>query len=75
VAVSAPSHADFRAGRGLKVFELNGLTSESMHIYDEGIALVEGWRTSSIRPSMARGPASESATEHQEGEVLGRVSA
>jgi membrane protein DedA with SNARE-associated domain/pimeloyl-ACP methyl ester carboxylesterase len=41
----APSHADFRAGRGLKVMELNGLTSESMHIYDERTSLFEGWRT------------------------------
>lgn len=42
--VRAPSVADFRAGRGLKVLELNGATSEPTHIYDPSLGLLHAWR-------------------------------
>ncbi len=32
--VRAPSHDAFRRGEGLKILELNGVTSEATHIYD-----------------------------------------
>lgn len=41
----APSEEDFRAGRGLKLIELNGLTSEPTHIYAPGASLFEAWKT------------------------------
>ena len=41
----APSAADLRAGRNLRILELNGVTSEATHIYQPGSSLVEGWRT------------------------------
>jgi len=40
----APSYEDFEAGRGLKVLELNGVTSEATHVYDPGIRLVDAYR-------------------------------
>lgn len=39
--VRVRSEADLRAGRGLKVIELNGATSEATHIYDPSYSL---WR-------------------------------
>jgi membrane protein DedA with SNARE-associated domain len=41
----APSRDDFRAGRGLRVLEINGVTSEATHIYEPGASLFAGWRT------------------------------
>jgi membrane protein DedA with SNARE-associated domain/pimeloyl-ACP methyl ester carboxylesterase len=43
--IRAPSEKDFRAGRGLKIMELNGLTSESAHIYDPKHSVFYGWKT------------------------------
>jgi pimeloyl-ACP methyl ester carboxylesterase/membrane protein DedA with SNARE-associated domain len=40
----APSEADFRAGRNLKVLELNGIASEPTHIYDPAAPLLPAWR-------------------------------
>lgn len=40
----APSEEDFRAGRNLKVLELNGLSSEPTHIYDPAARLLPAWR-------------------------------
>jgi len=40
----APSYDDFRAGRNLKVLELNGVTSEATHIYDPRNSLLAAWR-------------------------------
>ena len=34
----------FQAGRGFKIVELNGVTSEATHIYDPGCSLVEAYR-------------------------------
>ena len=42
--VRAPSLADFRAGLGIKVLELNGATSEPTHIYDPSYGLLHAWR-------------------------------
>ena len=39
----APSEAAFKAGKGLKIMELNGLTSESAHIYDPKYSVWYGW--------------------------------
>ncbi len=39
-----PSEADLQAGRGLRVLELNGLTSEPAHIYDPSARLLPAWR-------------------------------
>ena len=41
----APSADDLRAGRGLRVLEVNGVTSEATHIYEPGASLLAGWRT------------------------------
>ena len=41
----APSAEAFRRGAGLKVIELNGVTSEATHIYEPGASLLAGWRT------------------------------
>jgi len=41
--VRTPSLDDFRAGRGFKVIELNGVTSESTNIYNPGNALFDAY--------------------------------
>ncbi|MDQ1348554.1 MAG: hypothetical protein QG573_1929 [Acidobacteriota bacterium] len=41
----APSVDHFRAGLGLKVLELNGVTSEATHIYAPGASLLAAYRT------------------------------
>lgn len=43
--VRVPSAADLSAGRGFKVIELNGATSEATHIYDPRYGVVSAWRT------------------------------
>jgi len=43
--VRVPSVADLRAGRNLKVVELNGLTAEPTHIYDPRHGLAHAYRT------------------------------
>ncbi len=40
-----PSVEDFRAGRRLKILELNGVTSEATHIYAPGASLLAAYRT------------------------------
>ncbi|MEO8024992.1 MAG: alpha/beta fold hydrolase [Bryobacteraceae bacterium] len=40
----APSEEDFRAGRNLKIIELNGVTSEATHIYDPAVTLRQSYR-------------------------------
>jgi hypothetical protein len=39
--LKAPSEDDLRAGRDLRVLELNGLSSEAAHIYDPKYSLAE----------------------------------
>ena len=39
-----PSIEDFRQGNGIKVLELNGVSSESAHIYHPGTPLLDGYR-------------------------------
>jgi hypothetical protein len=39
-----PDTAALRAGRGLQVLELNGVTAEPAHIYQPGYPLWRGWR-------------------------------
>jgi hypothetical protein len=41
----APNAEAFRRGEGLRVIELNGVTSEATHIYEPGASLLAGWRT------------------------------
>ncbi|HEX6850257.1 MAG TPA: VTT domain-containing protein [Candidatus Polarisedimenticolaceae bacterium] len=41
----APTEADLLAGRNLKILELNGVLSESTHIYDPRHGVVRAWRT------------------------------
>ncbi len=41
----APSLEHFRAGLGLKILELNGVTSEATHIYAPGASLLAAYRT------------------------------
>ena len=43
--VRVPSVEALRAGRGLKVIELNGMTSEATHIYDPEGGLLDAYRT------------------------------
>ncbi|NNE68132.1 MAG: hypothetical protein HKN33_16330 [Pyrinomonadaceae bacterium] len=40
----APTIDDFKDGRGFKVIELNGVTSESTNIYDERYSLFDAYR-------------------------------
>ncbi|MEL7059060.1 MAG: alpha/beta fold hydrolase [Acidobacteriota bacterium] len=47
--LKAPSHDHFRRGEGLKVLELNGVSSEATNVYDHGLAqalgiLARQWR-------------------------------
>lgn len=44
VDLRAPSVAHFRAGQGLQVLELNGVSAESAHIYHPGTPLLKGYR-------------------------------
>ncbi|HSM14727.1 MAG TPA: VTT domain-containing protein [Thermoanaerobaculia bacterium] len=41
----APSLAHVRAGRDLRVLEVNGVTSEATHVYEPGASLLAAWRT------------------------------
>lgn len=40
-----PSVEHFRAGRGMKILELNGVSSEATHIYAPGASLLAAYRT------------------------------
>jgi pimeloyl-ACP methyl ester carboxylesterase/membrane protein DedA with SNARE-associated domain len=40
----APTLEDFRAGRNLRVLELNGVTSEATHIYDPELSVLDAYR-------------------------------
>ena len=40
----APSFEAFQRGEGIRVVELNGVTSEATHIYDPGNSLLDAWR-------------------------------
>jgi membrane protein DedA with SNARE-associated domain/pimeloyl-ACP methyl ester carboxylesterase len=42
--VRAPSLAELMQGRGFKIVELNGVTSEATHIYDPRVGLLEAYR-------------------------------
>ena len=42
--VRVPSLDDLRAGRGIRVLELNGLTAEATHVYDPANGLVAAYR-------------------------------
>lgn len=41
----APDVDELRRGRGFKIVELNGVTSEATHIYDPSIRLTRAWAT------------------------------
>ena len=41
--IRVPSRQDLRAGRNLKIIELNGVTSEATHIYDPKLSLLEAY--------------------------------
>ena len=43
--LKVPSEEDLKAGRNLKVIELNGLTSEATHIYDPQNSILYAWKT------------------------------
>lgn len=45
IDLRCPDEAALRAGEGLQVLELNGVTAESAHIYNPGTPLLEGWKT------------------------------
>ncbi|GAC1622877.1 MAG: hypothetical protein NVS9B10_07330 [Nevskia sp.] len=45
IDLRCPDEAALRAGTGLKVMEMNGVTAESAHIYNPGTPLLDGWRT------------------------------
>jgi hypothetical protein len=44
IDLRCPDDAALKAGHGLKVMELNGVTAESAHIYNPGTPLLEGWK-------------------------------
>ncbi|MDH3626862.1 MAG: alpha/beta fold hydrolase [Acidobacteriota bacterium] len=43
--VIVPDAAALSSGTGIRVIELNGVTSEATHIYDPRISVFEAWRT------------------------------
>jgi membrane protein DedA with SNARE-associated domain len=43
--IKAPSEESFQRGEGLRVIELNGVTSEETHIYDPQHGLLHAWGT------------------------------
>jgi membrane protein DedA with SNARE-associated domain len=43
--LKAASEQDLCGGRGLKVMELNGVTSEPTHMYDPGNSVIYAWKT------------------------------
>ncbi len=43
--VRVASEEDLRAGRGIRVLELNGVTSEEAHMYDPRHGVLYAWRT------------------------------
>ncbi len=45
VDLRCPDDEALRAGQGLRVMEMNGVTAESAHIYHPGTPLLTGWRT------------------------------
>lgn len=45
IDLRCPDEDALRAGQGLKVMEMNGVTAESAHIYNPGTPLLEGWKT------------------------------
>jgi hypothetical protein len=40
-----PDQAALREARAIQVIELNGVTSEPVHIYDPSYSIVNAWRT------------------------------
>jgi hypothetical protein len=42
--VRVPSVEEFAAGRGFKILELNGVTSEATHIYDPDVSVIDAYR-------------------------------
>jgi membrane protein DedA with SNARE-associated domain len=51
--VRVPSFEDLRAGRGIRVLELNGLSAEATHIYDPANSLREAYRVLFAQWSLA----------------------
>jgi membrane protein DedA with SNARE-associated domain len=51
--VRVPSLADLRAGRAIKVLELNGLTAEATHVYDPAKGLFAAYRVFFAQWSLA----------------------
>ncbi|MCK9193067.1 MAG: hypothetical protein M0P19_04260 [Nevskia sp.] len=45
IDLRCPDEDSLRAGQGLQVMEMNGVTAESAHIYNPGNSLIDGWRT------------------------------
>ncbi|MCB1231900.1 MAG: VTT domain-containing protein [Verrucomicrobiae bacterium] len=41
--IKVPSIEDLEAGRNLRILELNGVTSESTHIYSPGYSIFQAW--------------------------------
>lgn len=44
IDLRAPDEAALRAGEGLRVLEINGLTAEAAHFYDPAFGVIEAWR-------------------------------
>ena len=42
--VRVPGVEEFAAGRGFKILELNGVTSEATHIYDPDVSVIDAYR-------------------------------
>ena len=45
IDLRCPDEDALRAGLGIKVMEMNGVTAESAHIYNPGTPLLDGWKT------------------------------
>jgi hypothetical protein len=43
--IRGEDESEIRLGRGFRIIELNGVTSESTHIYQPGTSLFEAYRT------------------------------
>jgi len=69
----APDAEALRRGEGLRVIELNGVTSEATHIYEPGASLLAGWRTLFEQWRLAFAIGAENAARGARAATLGEL--
>jgi membrane protein DedA with SNARE-associated domain len=73
--VRVPSFEDLRAGRGIRVLELNGLTAEATHVYDPAGGLLAAYRVLFAQWSLAFEIAAQNRARGAEPTSLGELRA